>query len=342
MLNIGSRKALLARLLCAANIPAALIGARGFASELTILAYHRVLDRPIDADFAFDAELVSASSEDFAWQMQFIQRRFTPMTFAQLQVALAGGEALPPRPIIVTFDDGFEDNYRCAFPILRDLGVPATFFISTDYIGGETVFWFDAAVHWFVRATRSTVRIDALDTTLSLAPEVGGRRRQADAFLRQLKGVPDAVRRAAIEQVRAQLAPDNDTELPLSRPLNWAQVREMAAGGMEFGSHTVSHPLLTQVTPALLDAELAESKQELERQLGRPCNAVSYPDGAVNPAVMRAAADAGYDFGVGYFPGINKYRRLDRFSLNRLHIERYTTRPYFAAMLAAPAVFMHY
>ena len=116
----------------------------------------------------------------------------------------------------------------------------------------------------------------------------------------------------------------------------------MANCGIEFGSHTVTHPILTNLTDKELDFELVKSRRDIETQTGRPVHAVSYPVGgrsAFDDRVRSAANRAGYCLGLSYLPGTNRLPGLDRSGLRRQHIERYTDRAYFAAMLGLPEVF---
>ena len=125
--------------------------------------------------------------------------------------------------------------------------------------------------------------------------------------------------------------------------MTWEQVREMLAGGMEFGSHTVTHPILsTIVDPAHLRFELEESKATIERETGRPVLALAYPVGgknAVSNEVVAAVRQSGYQFAFTYEPGCNKRVPGKRFLLKRLQVERYTTRSLFAASLELPEIF---
>ncbi|MBL8524644.1 MAG: polysaccharide deacetylase, partial [Betaproteobacteria bacterium] len=81
-------------------------------SEITILAYHRILNSWDEEHFPFDVELISASCEDFAWQMEYVRSHYSPIAFRDVIAFLDGKCALPPRPLLVTFDDGFDDNYH--------------------------------------------------------------------------------------------------------------------------------------------------------------------------------------------------------------------------------------
>lgn len=309
--------------------------------EIVILAYHRILDLSKDPGFDFDADLVSASVDDFEWQMRYVRQHYTPVSFADLAAAFENRAPLPPRPLLVTFDDGFDDNYHFAFPVLRRNGVPATFFVSTGYVGQSHTFWFD----WFFllcrHAARDGVPVRINGSEQVLAPTVSDREIR-DAIARLWK-VPDVERRRAIARLEEALNPPVPADgFARSRPLTWEQVAEMAGGGMEFGSHTVSHPILTQLDDRQLRHELAESKITLDRHLRRPTIAVAYPVGqrfAYSARVQQVAQESGYRIGVTYVKGTNLRQNLQRYGLKRLHVEREVGRSEFAVMLSLPEIF---
>ena len=308
--------------------------------ELAILAYHRVLAHWDEESFEFDPELISASVEEFHWQMSYIREHYSPVTFRHVLNHLNGTSSLPPRPIIVTFDDGFDDNYVHAFPVLQALHVPATIFLSTGYIGQTQTYWFE----WLfflcnqAAAIKMPVRIGSAEFRLS--DNIAQRRVEIEKILSHAKRLPDTELRSELEKLKRELGLELPAAgFPQSRPLSWDQVREMAACGIEFGSHTVTHPILANLTQNRLNDELRESKVNLERQIKCPVDVIAYPVGgkfAFNSEVVGAVRNAGYKIATSYIPGINCLKSLDLFSLRRLHVERYTTRDDFKCMLALP------
>lgn len=308
---------------------------------LRILAYHRVFDMGTEDDFAYDPELVSASPDEFSWQMEFLARRMQPMALTAVVDAMGRGEPLPPRAVVVTFDDGHADNYTHAFPVLRRCGIPATVFLSTGYIGGDRTFWFDQVAHLLYRSSRGEIVLPGLGLTLPLG-DVPARRRAAHTLLGALKRVPDARRLEALRELEQAAGVSIPPRDPLSRPLTWDEVREMQAGGIEFGSHTVSHPILSRLDDRALADELGESRRELEARLGRPAEVIAYPVGGAAAFDDRTLAEAracGYRMGLTYVAGVDAWPPADPFLLRRLPVERYTTRARFEAMLAFPGVF---
>jgi len=314
--------------------------------DLRVLAYHRVLPALDEQRFAFDIELVSALQTEFEWQMGYVARHFQPVSCEQVAQALLQGRPLPRRALMVTFDDGFRDNYEVAFPVLRRLGVPALFFLSTGYIGGSELYWFDALVHRLLRSEAAEICVEALDLRIQLGPTSAQRRAAAAQLLKRLKLVDDARRRLVLAQVEKSAGVEiSASDAEPSLPMNWDQVREMAAAGMEFGSHTVSHPILAQLPDAAqLHAELQASKACIEREAGRSVSALAYPVGgasAINAEVLAATAQAGYRIAFTYQSGVNRLAtaRSAPLQLKRLHVERYTGRAMFEAALQWPELF---
>jgi peptidoglycan/xylan/chitin deacetylase (PgdA/CDA1 family) len=319
--------------------------------DLRVLAYHRVLPALNEDSYPGDVELVSALQADFDWQMAYLARRFHPVSCRQVADALDGGTPLPRRAVMVTFDDGFRDNFEVAWPTLRQHGVPAVFFLSTGYIDSQVPFWFDRLVQVLLLMPTGRLQIDALGQVLDLAPSTAGRRPQAALLLRAIKRVPDATRCAVLQQLEQQLEQHRHTAGlpaapladPLAAPMCWQQVRQMSQAGMEFGSHTVTHPVLARLANTdQLRSELVQSRQRIEHETGQPVVALAYPVGgrdAFDAQVLAATAEAGYRLAFSYQPGANRPAPAQRLQLKRLHVERDTTRAMFAAVLELPGVF---
>lgn len=305
-----------------------------------ILAYHRIFDMGSEDDFPYDPELVSATVGDFEWQMKTLKERFAPLALTEILDLLEKGRPLPRRAVAVTFDDGHADNFTHAFPVLAATGVPATIFLSTGYIGGRATFWFDDVAFRLRTTPRGRIRIDALGLDLALT-DVRSRRAAAARTLRAMKEVPDARRLEALDELTRESGVGNVQD-PRSRPLTWEEVGKMREGGIEFGSHTVSHPILSRIGDEALRRELSDSRSELERRLGIEVRTLAYPVGGeaeYDDRTVRVARECGYRMALSYVSGVDAWPPRDPYRLRRLHVERYTTRPRFEAMLAFPGVF---
>ena len=148
---------------------------------------------------------------------------------------------------------------------------------------------------------------------------------------------------ALLAELRERHAGDiRAEELALAQPLSWEQVRAMAASGVQFGSHTVSHAILSRLGADELRDELMVSKARLEAELQTPCDSIAYPVGrsfAYTPKNLAEVGLAGYRLGLAYNAGINWSHALDLFALQRQSVELHMSREYFRAMLNLPSWF---
>jgi len=339
------KKRLLAKCLHVSKLlPVIKFARQKMLQDVLILAYHRVKDiDDLDA-YEFDAELVSASEADFHWQMSFVKKNYNPIRFSDFIDYLDGKKSLPPNPLIVTFDDGFEDNYSVVFPILKQLDVPATIFISSDYIGKTETFWFDWVVYLLKKAPPGTVHLPDIPLDLTIDASSDSKISAVDILLGALKQVSNQVRLQTIKDLERQLGLSQPVEgFAESRPMTWSQVREMSEWGVEFGSHSVTHPILSQLDNDELWHEITNSKQVIAEQTGCTCEVIAYPVGGActyDQRVLDMVKKSGYRLGTSYRSGVNVLDELESYALRRIHVELDTSRELFAATLALPSLFV--
>ena len=311
-------------------------------ANFRVLAYHRIMDIGPEREYPGDPELISASVAGFHEQMQFARRHFDIVSFADVIDAMRRGARLPRRTLIVTFDDGHIDNYTNAFPVLRSLGVPASIFLSTDYIGSEMMFWFDRVCFLLFCAPSGSYHLTSIGLDIELS-DVASRRRSSVALLAVLKAVPNEKRLLTLGEAEEVLLPHPDSpSAPLLSAMNWDQVREMSRHGIEFASHSVTHPVLSRLDDKSLENELRVSREMIHRQIGRDVPVIAYPVGKIGAFDQRVATMAkacGYELGITYESGVNPLIGFSNFGLRRLAVERYTTMSMFKSTLAFPRVF---
>jgi peptidoglycan/xylan/chitin deacetylase (PgdA/CDA1 family) len=310
---------------------------------VTILAYHRVLDVEDEETFPFDIELVSASVAAFTLQMEFLRAHYRPMTFATLLEHIDAGES-PRGAAVVTFDDGFSDNYEQAFPVLHRLGIPATIFLSTGYLDSQQPYWYEQVSHAVLATAADRLALPGL-APIAIGSGTAARRAVIKDVMKWLKSVPNRTRLEGIETLKAQLGgADPPLKDRRSAPLTWDQVKEMSAAGIEFGSHSVTHPVLSRVEPEQLAHELAASKRRIEEAIGKPVDTFAYPVGgedAYNDRVLAGVRSAGYRLAVSYQTGVAKPCRWNSYAIPRLAIEPYMDPLLYKATLAVPEVFAY-
>jgi len=230
-------------------------------NKLVILRYHSISD--------YRRHEVNVKINRFRQQMGFLAKNFNPISLKESVADLRNNKQLPENAVVVTFDDGYKDNYTNAYPMLKEFSIPAIIFLSAGFIGTNKILPFD-------------------------------------------KG-------------------DNPAYNNL---LAWHEVREMAKGGIEFGSHTISHANLGG-KGIDIKSEIEDSKKIIEKELGGNVWAISYPFGLrrnFNQQTKYLACQAGYFCGCSAMNGVND-AHTDIFELRRIGIEASDTMFTFRAKL---------
>ncbi|TFG91022.1 MAG: hypothetical protein E4H15_06595, partial [Syntrophobacterales bacterium] len=301
-----------------------------------VLAYHRLSSCP-GKEYPFDEELISADPDSFERQLEFVNRNFNVTNFQRIHEQIASGRKIPHGSLVITFDDGYADNYEIAYPILVKHKVTATIFVTTGHVGTGDPFWFEKVSFYLKTLSSYDLIIESVNFKERIDENNRGMVR--DTLLGILKKVPNQVRLDALGELdtlfrgKLQEAPGH-----LIGTLTWDQILEMDRGGIEIGSHTVSHPVLSSMEEREIRLELIESKKMLEEKLGHEIVSVSYPVGGqfdFNPMVERIAFESGYKFGLSYINGVNP-DFSSPYALKRVHVERYQTYRRFAAELYFP------
>jgi peptidoglycan/xylan/chitin deacetylase (PgdA/CDA1 family) len=313
-------------------------------SDVRILAYHRVLETAVPADFRFDPDLVSASAEGFREQLRIVRMRFSPMRFDELLDRLERGRPLPRRAVLITFDDGYDDNHRIAYPLLREAGLSAMFFVSTGHIDSGRPYAYDWLVHMLCSAEDAYLHAPELGLDLRLPSTLAARRALSAHVLDRLKLLSADAQQALVDRLQAAWSMPDTAGHADCRPMTWAQLREMHAGGMEIGSHGVRHHMLAKMPRDAMRAELETSREAIAREIGVAPVAVSYPVGGVDAyddAVLDAARAAGYAVGCSYLAGAQSMRCGTRHDWRRIPVERAMDVAWFEGVLSLPEVFCY-
>lgn len=215
--------------------------------------------------------------ESLDMHLQEIKRHFELVSLGDWVAAKEDGRALPRRACAITFDDGWQDNYEYAFPLLLKHQVPATLFAVADKIGTDFQFWPNIIAALLLSgAGPQLAESSVLGPAGGCDPEPGG-----DAIaqsIKRLKARSDAEIFRALEELQWRSL----LREPLPPALmSWEQLHEMRASGLvEVGSHTCSHRRLTAaLTDDEICFEVAKSKQVLEQHLGGSIQLFCFPNG---------------------------------------------------------------
>lgn len=242
-------------------------GSRG---KLTILIFHRVRAQPDDL---FPNETHVAV---FAERMACVRDWFNVLPLDEAVAALDRG-SIPARALAITFDDGYADNATIALPILRRLGLHATFFVATGFLDGGRM-WNDTVIET-VRAARGG-ELDLSDQGLGKQAIGSAQQRKAaiGAILSLLKYQPQQERQSRVDAIAAQAG----VALPNDLMMSSDQLRSLAAAGMGIGGHTVSHPILARIDETAARREMADGRDALETIVRQPVKLFAYPNGRPN------------------------------------------------------------
>ena len=206
---------------------------------------------------------------------------------------------VPPYTVILTIDDGYRDFYAIAYPLLKKHNLPATFFVTTRFVDGDFWLWHDR-IDYALRTTRKqTFQLDFPDARRSFTMHGDEDIHQVwQALSDHCVSVPNREKWATIRRLEETLHVSPPSEVPLAyAAATWAHLREMAADGIEIGAHSVSHPILSKISPENLANEIAGSKNAIESELRQPVVSFCYPNGQeedINNQVVAHVQKAGF------------------------------------------------
>jgi peptidoglycan/xylan/chitin deacetylase (PgdA/CDA1 family) len=247
---------------------------------ITVLAYHRILPLP-GANYPFDENVISATPEEFDRELRFFRRHLDVISVPELMAGYEDPGRLPTRPAVITFDDGYADNYEIAMPILRQHGLSACFFLSTQLVGTAEVPWWDQ-----VACCMKFARVEAIPSpfggddppyNLDASRKAASIRR----FLQQMYRAPWPKAQESIARLREQTGVDPREHADRPLFMSWEAARAMQAAGMELGGHTRTHPIVANLPDreAVRD-EIQGCYDDLRDQAGVRPVAFAYPVGS--------------------------------------------------------------
>jgi peptidoglycan/xylan/chitin deacetylase (PgdA/CDA1 family) len=258
----------------------------------------------------------------FREQLEYLTSHYQIVPLSYLAMLLNSGRPVPPRTAVITIDDAYCDAYAVAFPLLRARRIPATVFVVTGFTDRTVWIWTDK-----LRYLASLTSPDVLRESIAGVPagwESSGRISRADlaaAGNAAMKTLEDHAKDEAIATMARRLGVTlPDTPPAEFAPIDWDQAREMDQSVVEIGSHTATHPILTNVDAGRLERELRESRARLEDELHRRVDLFCYPNGSLNAEVRQAVRRAGYMCAVTSDPGFND-DHSDVFALRRISTE---------------------
>jgi peptidoglycan/xylan/chitin deacetylase (PgdA/CDA1 family) len=274
-------------------------------AKLLIITYHSIIpssDR--DAFLGFPADL-------FEVHLKFIRKNFKIVSMKEGLKTLYDGNSRDFY-VAINFDDGYMDNYINAYPLLRKYNVPATIFLTTDYIGKSCIFWWDRVFNIISSASKDIdidlgsrhfyFKLDGLQSRQQATNYING-------FLRQ-QNEKDI--RRLVDELQSQFPAQKVSNPNLM--LGWREIKEMNGDIISFASHTKTHRNLCLLEDDEVREELVESKREIERHLGTEVIEFSYPFGIFDERIKGLVREAGFKYARATLRGLN-HKGSDEFNL---------------------------
>ena len=286
---------------------ARMIKRRFLPDELVVFMYHRVCLPGCDD---FDDGVKSADPKCFARQLDLIRDEYAVIGFEDIINGDARG-----RCAIITFDDGYRDNYEHAFPALKERGIKATILLTTNFIGTEGIPWWDRIAY----AVKTTGH-----KTLSI---MGQRPLPLSDKTRIISRLQESVKYLPDPNMKAR---EIEEALDIIRPrthlfMDWDQVREMQKHGITFGAHTKSHAILTVLNEEMARTEIQDSISTIRRETGKPVRVFASPNGSpadIPPFLDQYLQEQEIRFSLTSEYGTHKRTSEMGFRVRRIGIER--------------------
>ncbi|MEQ1795833.1 MAG: polysaccharide deacetylase family protein [Nitrospira sp.] len=312
--------------------------------KAVVLMYHRVLtceERILTGSHPG----IVVDRETFAKQMAVLKRRFRVLSVEEFAERMERKVPFEDASCLITFDDGWRDNFTHALPILQRHRLPALIFLPVNFISRRRLFWQEHFTHLACQAVmqvkrepqrrerfREILRPVHLDFVLDL-PDHDLRPAVREAVCRQ-KGVALSLVEDTLSILTRELGGKGDEFEELDGFLDWEQVKSMAQQGISFGGHGAEHRLLTLVSPSEARDEICAARGVIDSRLQERVPTFSYPNGNWSPGVVSLVRESGYRMAFTTQPGFVKCDD-DRFTIRRINVHESMTNstPMFLARI---------
>lgn len=247
--------------------------------EATILLYHGVTD--VASRGIENRDRKHIATAEFVHQMAFLRREAHPLSIDELLALLVEGRRLPPRAVVVSFDDGFRNNFTQAVPVLEKYSIPAVFYVTSGIVNTDLMFWVDE-LEDCLNLTRRRSLLVRTDRLMEFDLTTDDARMAA---LRSIKAYCKIAPADEVERVVQEVAAGTGVEAsvahsPNYEKISWSELREMHRHPLfTIGGHSLYHRILTSLSPEALEREVRASLDLLTVKLGGNIEHYSYPEG---------------------------------------------------------------
>lgn len=291
------------------------------ANDVAILRYHAIVDP--EKNF-YASPSICIRPDVFSEQIKYISSHYNVISLDTVADCIETNTPFPDNAVVITFDDGYKDNFY-ASKILKKYNVTGTFYIASDCIGANSVFWLFEIIYLLKNTSKKSIFVK-LDKDEKVLPLATADQRQAS--IRDVVVLIKSNNRLFREEIRKQIqdqTKDVTDFMDKSRlvMLTWDQVNEMHQDGMTIGGHTMTHLNLPNADPDDAFDEIYECKKLIENKINTTVDHFSYPNGGnydyYNSKIVQMVKKAGYRTATTSINGVSD-RQTDLFELERIRI----------------------
>ena len=282
---------------------------------LRVLTYHRI-DEPTRRPW-LDPALISASPKDFDEQMSYLATYYKIVALNDVLTALKSRDKkdLPPRAVLVTFDDGYCDFQEQAWPILRRYKIQATLFVPTAYPDQpEQTFWWDD----LYQALLNTNRTDDLSSPIGMFSLATTESRR-QAYQRLKNYLKTLKHNEAISSVK-EFCNELGVQPATNSIMSWNSLRKLSRDGLTLGAHTRTHPLLNRISLEEARQEVMGSFEDLQHEIGFALPIFAYPSGELSNDVVSMLEREGFSLAFTTKRGINDLHHMNPLRIQRINV----------------------
>ncbi len=290
-------------------------------NKLIVFNYHRIRSKDSRLSTSFDDGVYTLDSDEFSRQIKWLKHNTNILSEKSLIDCYKDGGFVHPESstssVVITFDDGYRDNYTVAYPILKYHDVPAILFVATQMINSRQVAWWDIIAYLIKHCSKPTISFDGRQFLMKT------QRKEAIAFfLQRMKQEQyEKTKYLLSELSEACEVGFPDPGLQNKEILTWDEIREMSQHQIAIGSHTHTHRVLSTLDVSAQKEEMLLSKMIIEENIGQPVLTISYPVGEphyITPETSIIAAACGYLLGFTTNTGVNYWNSIQPHLVKRI------------------------
>lgn len=286
-------------------------------NKLVIFNYHRIRDEK--SNYTFDEGVFGPDKFRFQQEMKWLKNETRILSEDELVEVVHSKKPRNELCSMVTFDDGYRDNFDVAFPILKTLKIPALFFIPTYQINERKVGWWDVVAYLFKKTNKTNFIFNGIQINIS----------NKHSIIKDFNAILKNTDADLVTSFLKDLSVSLEVELPnkeiqCSELMTWDNIRYMSRNGMSVGTHTHDHSIMSRQEGSRLKKQIKKSIDILEFEINKKIKSISYPVGGYshfNDESKNISEELGLQLGFSYLTGFNRMDHIDPFDIKRMAIQ---------------------